>query len=193
MMVTSAFTAGFDRLDPIRIASAAVALWYCCDAYADLRRTWSWGAVGAGLAVFALWRALEPPGPGPGPGVLASGLGRLAPGWSAAWLAARVVGSVVVVPLAEELAFRGFLTRRLIRADFTAVPPGTFSWPSFLISSALFGVLHGRWLAGMLAGVAYALALYRRRELADAILAHATTNAAIAACVLIGGNWSLWA
>jgi outer membrane protein assembly factor BamB len=69
----------------------------------------------------------------------------------------------VVVPLAEELAFRGYLMRRLISTGFRERPPDRFTWASFLISSALFGTLHGRWLAGIL----YALALYRRRNLAD--------------------------
>ena len=101
-------------------------------------------------------------------------------------------GSVVVVPLAEELAFRSFLTRRLVAADFTEVLPGQFSWPSFLISSALFGALHGRWLAGTIAGMAYALVLYRRGELGDAISAHAITNALIAAYVLATGAYTLW-
>ena len=69
----------------------------------------------------------------------------------------RIVGSVVAVPLAEELAFRGYLTRRLIAADFQDVPLGRLTWLSFLVSSALFGALHGRWLAGILAGMIYAM------------------------------------
>ena len=108
------------------------------------------------------------------------------------WLAFRVVGSVITVPIAEELAFRGYLIRRLVASDFTTVRPGQFTWLSFVISSMLFGVLHGRWLAGTLAGMAYALALYRRGEIVDAIVAHATTNALIAGFVLATGNWSLW-
>jgi uncharacterized membrane protein (UPF0136 family) len=50
----------------------------------------------------------------------------------------------------------------------------------------------GRWLAGTVAGMFYAWALYRRGRVGDAIIAHATTNALIAADVLILGNWSLW-
>ena len=37
------------------------------------------------------------------------------------WLAARVLGSSIIVPIAEELAFRGYLLRRLIDSDFTLV------------------------------------------------------------------------
>src|SRR5262249_2033474 len=70
---------------------------------------------------------------------------------------------------------------------------GQFTWLSFLASSAAFGALHGRWLAGTLAGMLYALAVYRRGQLADAVLAHATTNALLAAYVLATGSWGLWA
>jgi len=108
------------------------------------------------------------------------------------WLLARVLGSVVVVPIAEELAFRGYLLRRLIAADFTAVSPKQFTVFSFLVSSVAFGLLHGRWLAGILAGMIYALAQYRRGELSDAVVAHAVTNGLLAAYVLLAGQWAFW-
>jgi membrane protease YdiL (CAAX protease family) len=52
------------------------------------------------------------------------------------------------------------------------------------MSSVLFGVLHGRWLAGTLAGIGYALAFRQRGQLVDAVVAHMTTNALIATYVL---------
>jgi CAAX prenyl protease-like protein len=119
-------------------------------------------------------------------------LASLPGGWAAGWLAFRVVGAVLTVPLAEELAFRGYLARRLMAADFQDVPLGRFSWSSFLLSSALFGALHGAWLAGTLVGMLYAAALARRGFLMDAILAHAATNGLLAAYVLVTRDWSLW-
>ncbi len=87
------------------------------------------------------------------------------------------------------MAFRGYLTRRLMRADFDQLPLGLFSWSSFVISSLLFGALHGGfWLAGTIAGMAFAIALYQRRALGDAVLAHATTNGLIAFYVLGDGS-----
>jgi CAAX prenyl protease-like protein len=95
------------------------------------------------------------------------------------------------VPIAEELAFRGYLLRRLVSPDFDKLGP-RFTWLSFLLSSFLFGALHGRWLAGTVAGMFYAWAMYRRGRVGDAIIAHATTNALIAADVLILGSWNHW-
>jgi CAAX prenyl protease-like protein len=98
-----------------------------------------------------------------------------------------------VVPIVEELAFRGFLPRRLSGADFEARPLGRFSWPAFLLSSLVFGALHGRlWIAGTVAGMAFALALYRRGALADAVQAHATTNGLLMVYAIATGQWSVW-
>src|SRR5688572_3137554 len=66
----------------------------------------------------------------------------------------RTLGSVVAIPIAEELAFRGFLQRRLIAADFEAVPQRSFTWPSLLGSAFAFGAAHQSLLAGTLAGLA---------------------------------------
>jgi CAAX prenyl protease-like protein len=168
------------------------ALWCWRRHYVGLRWAWSRTAAGIGVAVFALWLALEPPASPAADGCFAAALRGVPPAAAGLWLVFRVAGSVVTVPLAEELAFRGYLMRRLVAPDFEKVPPGRFTWVSFQVSSALFGLLHGRWLAGVLTGMLYALALYRRRNLADQVLAHALTNALLAAHVLSTGAWSLW-
>ena len=139
-----------------------------------------------GTAAFAVWVALEGVAIPKldSPVTVVDGPGMPEGTWMTAWLFFRVVGSVLTVPLAEELAFRGYLTRRLIKAEYWSLPVGIFTWSSFLLSSALFGMLHGRWIAGTLSGMIFAIALYRRHELTDAVVAHATTNALIALFVL---------
>ena len=104
----------------------------------------------------------------------------------------RILGSALIVPIAEELAFRGFLARRLIAAEFEEVPFGTFTWFSFLLSSLLFGAMHQSVLAGTAAGAVYAVATYQRGRLSDAVAAHSTTNLLIAVQVLFGNAWRLW-
>ena len=193
-MITGAFTVGFDVYYPLRVLAAAGTFYYfraptpgSGESPHGRRSRWVPGPSPSGWP----WnRSPRHDGANilgwPGAGPDAERLGQ------STWLAFRVVGTVITVPIAEELAFRGYLIRRLVAADFTTVSPGRFTWPSFLISSMLFGALHGRWLAGTLAGMAYALAYYRRGEIVDAIAAHATTNALIAGVVLATGSWSLW-
>ena len=141
--------------------------------------------------MFGLWLALERPSAAQGAEVEA-GLAQLSRGAACLWLAFRVLGSTITVPLAEELAFRGYLTRKLVSPAFETVRFGHFTWLSFVVSSVAFGLLHGRWLARTLAGMAYAVALYRRGQMGETVYAHMTTNALIAAYVLRFGRWSMW-
>jgi CAAX prenyl protease-like protein len=84
----------------------------------------------------------------------------------------------------------------LLSVDFESVSLKglrRFSWVGILISSAIFGALHGsRWLTGVVAGILYAIALLRRGRIGDAVAAHATTNALIAVDVLVFHHWQLW-
>src|SRR4029077_3024039 len=93
------------------------------------------------------------------------------------WLAVRIGGYTVTAPPVEKLAFRGYMARRLVRSGFADLPLGLFSWWSFVVSSLLFGALHGGlWLAGTIAGMTFALALYQRRAIGGAGVAHAPNN-----------------
>jgi CAAX prenyl protease-like protein len=192
-MITGAVADGaIDRLYALRVAVGLAVLWHFRGEYGSLRGPIGWQAAAAGLGVYAIWTALEPPAAG-GSTAMADALARMPAPWAVAWLAARSVGSVLVVPVAEELAFRGYLTRRLIAPDFRAVPEGRFSWKSFLASSLLFGLLHQeRWVAGTIAGMAYALVYYRRGRLVDAVAAHALTNLLITISALSTGELSRW-
>jgi exosortase E/protease (VPEID-CTERM system) len=194
VMITSAFTSGFDWLYPLRVVAVGAAVAYYTPHYARFEWRWSWSAAGFGIVAFVMWVVLEPTsGVGAVSSPIAAGLASLPAGWAMAWLVCRVAGSVLAAPLAEELAFRGYLIRRMRSVDFLAVPPTEFSWLPLLASSALFGALHpGRWVAGTLAGILYGLAFYRRGSVVDAVIAHSVTNGLIAVTVLGTGQWSLW-
>jgi CAAX prenyl protease-like protein len=110
-----------------------------------------------------------------------------------AWLSFRILAATVTVPIAEELAFRGFLTRRLAAVDFESVKFQSLSLVPLIVSSLAFGLMHGnRWLAGTVAGFVYALALRQRGRIGDAVVAHGLTNALLAVWVLVTGDWGLW-
>jgi hypothetical protein len=95
--------------------------------------------------------------------------------------------------IAEELAYRGSLMRRLQAADFEAVRSADIRWPAILISAVVFGLAHGAmWAAGIIAGCIFALVVRRTERLGEAVAAHATTNAGLAALVLLGNQWQLW-
>jgi len=191
-LVTGSFSAGLDWLYPVRIAAAGAVMWRYRRAYFNVRWSGSFGALAIGIAIFVVWVAMLPANLNPKDGWSAA-LRTVPSFWAASWLALRLFGYVVVAPLAEELAFRGYATRRLIREDIDSVPIGAFSWISFLLSSLAFGAFHGRlWLSGTVAGMAFAYAMYRWRSLGDAVLAHATTNGLIACYVFATGRWSVW-
>jgi exosortase E/protease (VPEID-CTERM system) len=193
-ILTQAFTSGFNYLYPLRVIAVAAVLWSLRRHYAPGREPISIVAVAIGVLTFLVWMALAP-----GYGledpekVAAMDPAQLGQPSALLWLLFRVAGYTITVPIAEELVFRGFLARRLIDDDVERVPVGTFTWLSFLASSLAFGLMHGAdWPRATLAGVAFALALYQRRRLSDAIVAHATINACLAGYVIATGSWTEW-
>jgi exosortase E/protease (VPEID-CTERM system) len=191
-MLTSGFSHGFDKLYPVRVVVAAGALWLYRARLREFSWNVSWGAIVLGTLTFVLWICLQPGSSQLSENAFAAGLKALSAPAAALWLAFRVAGAVITVPIAEELAFRGYLTRKLISSNFEELPEGKFTWLSFGISSILFGMVHGQWLAGTVAGMLFAIALYRRGQLSDAITAHATTNGLLSVFVLSTHQWSLW-
>lgn len=198
MMITTAMSAlGFDWLYPVRVAATLLVVAWYWPTYKQrgyLAWTFSWTPLLIGVAVFAMWMALEPLAgiASDATAQQAQALSIVTPTAAGIWLVARAIGSIVAVPIAEELAFRGYLMRQLVAEDFEQVPLGKFTWFSLITSSILFGLLHGRWLAGSLAGAMFAIALYRRGRMMDAIVAHATANALVTAYVLSTQNWAAW-
>lgn len=192
-MVSRAASDGFEWLYPLRLIAAVAVLWFFRSAYAEL--DWRFGSLSLllGSVVFAIWLALNLFSGSHTDNGIASGLALWPRSARIAWLACRTAAAVITVPVAEELAFRGFLIRRLMSGDFESLSPRQYTYLAVLLSSIAFGLLHGsHWLAGTLAGLIYAAAFLRRGRIGDAVVAHATTNTLLVAWVLWTGNWSLW-
>ena len=160
----------------------------------ELRPAWSWAGVLVGTIVFALWVGLDPWYP-----KLAENSGGWNPfavyGQSAlAWFFAgvRILGSALVIPFIEEPFFRSFLYRFLQKEQFEKVALREWSWTAFLAASAIFGLAHREWLAGILCGAAYQALVCRKGRLGDAILAHGATNLLLGLWVVREGAWQFW-
>jgi exosortase E/protease (VPEID-CTERM system) len=142
-----------------------------------------WRGLLGGVGVAAMWllvsRFLHRPSAVPGP------LGPLPPQGGGLHLVGWLVLGVLAVPLAQELAFRGYVLRRMRSAEFEAVLPATAGlWP-WLLSSVLSGVVQGpQWPAATLAGVLYGWVFMRSGRLGESFLAHTTANALLCVAVL---------
>jgi uncharacterized protein len=112
--------------------------------------------------------------------------------WWPAFILVRLFGLVLMVPVMEEIFWRSFLLRYLTRYDFRSLPVGTFSAFALWVMVAASAMAHPEWLAAVVASLAYAMWLKRSRSLFAAIVAHATTNAALGGFVLATGEWRYW-
>jgi CAAX prenyl protease-like protein len=102
----------------------------------------------------------------------------------------RLAGIALVVPITEELFWRGFLMRWLIKEDFESVPLGTYQAFSFWTTTAFFASVHGsEWPLGVIVGVIYGAWFVRTKSLGSIMLAHGTTNFLLALYCLVSGDW----
>lgn len=148
-----------------------------------------------GLAVFALWVGIEKlvPYPHIGSRVGFNPFSEIQ-GSAAqyAFVAVRLFGLAAVVPVMEELFWRSFLLRYLTHDDFASVPVDGFSWTAFGIVAVLFASAHPEWLPAVLTAAIYGLLLRRTASIYAAVVAHATTNAALGVYVLAAQDWVFW-
>ncbi len=108
-------------------------------------------------------------------------------------LSLRAARAVVIVPVAEELFWRGWVMRWLISPDFTRIPLGAFRWSAFLITALLFASEHGPyWDVGLVTGLILNAWMVRTKNLADLMVAHAAANACLSAYVIAAGKWEYW-
>lgn len=170
-------------------------IWATLPAVAELRWRITPAAVLTGVAVFAVWVGLDPFYPKLTTSGEAWNPHRVfGDGAPLAWffIAVRILGSTLVVPCLEEVFYRSFLYRSIARADFQAMPLGQFAWLPFLATSAAFGLAHREWLAGLLCAAAYQGLVCWRKNLGEALTAHAVTNLLLGLYVVTRGAWNFW-
>ncbi len=158
-------------------------------------------SIALGLAVCALWVAPD----------------LLIPGWRSHWLfqnsitgtiktsiapaeladplvvMLRIFRAAILVPIIEELFWRGWLPRWIVNNDWQKVPMGTYTTMAFVGTALLFASEHGPyWEVGLLCGLIYNWWMWRTKSLGDIVLVHAVTNAALSAYVLVTGKYEYW-
>jgi CAAX prenyl protease-like protein len=161
----------------------------------EMRWKFSWEAVFVGVAVFAAWVCFDGRYP-----MLAERSGSFNPTASYGavsalpifFIAVRILGSTLVVPPLEEVFYRSFIYRYLIKSDFLNISFRRLEWRAFLIAGAIFGIAHYEWLPGILCAFAYQGLVIRKNRLGDAIAAHAVTNFLLGIWVVLRDAYFFW-
>jgi uncharacterized protein len=185
---------------PIRCLAAAAVLLWLSRSVISLRPSHAFASAALGIAVFLIWI---------GPDILfhyrhfwlfenslfGHADSSAPPGLrtSLSFCIVRTLGCTLLVPIVEELFWRGWMMRWLIDARFTKVPLGAYTPMSFWIVAVIFASEHGPyWEVGLAAGVLYNWWMIRTKSLADCVLAHSVTNGLLSAYVLAANQWQYW-
>jgi CAAX prenyl protease-like protein len=108
-------------------------------------------------------------------------------------LVSRTARAALLVPVLEELFWRGWLPRWLQDTNFSRIPLGQYTPFAFWSTAVLFALEHGSyWEVGLLCGIIYNWWMRRTRSLGDLILVHAVTNLALSIYVIVTGRWTFW-
>lgn len=186
---------------PLRVVLMAVAIWFFSRSVLSFRLSQPLLSTAIGALVFVLWIAPDFLFPHyRSHWLFANSLTGGAPvpaggytGVSAVGLGFRAIRAILIVPVVEELFWRAWLMRWLIKPEFESLPLGTYAAQAFWITAALFALEHGSfWDVGLAAGVIYNWWMVRTRSLGDCILAHAVTNGILSGYVLYTGQWQYW-
>lgn len=111
-------------------------------------------------------------------------------GWFLLW---RTLRAAILAPVVEELFWRGWLMRWLVRPEFETVPLGTYTPVAFWATALLFASEHGPyWDVGLAAGIIYNWWMIRVRSIADCIWMHAVTNGLLSGYVILAKQWQYW-
>ena len=162
----------------------------------DFGKSGAWiAALAAGLAALGLWLVPQV-FPGAAPRMAGFDPTVFSGSPFLYWLtvAARFARLVIIVPLVEEIFWRGFLMRYLISEDFSKIPLGTFSRLSFFGVAGLFMLVHlmPDWPAAFLTGLIYNGLLVRTKSLGACVAAHATTNLGLGIYIMATRQWGFW-
>ncbi|MDO5612967.1 MAG: exosortase E/protease, VPEID-CTERM system [Paracoccus sp. (in: a-proteobacteria)] len=167
----------------VLLLAAAVALFWPFIRSLDWRISPLALAVGAAVGIGWVMVPVEPAEVAP--------YGALTGGALVLWYLFRGIGTVLLVPLVEELFFRDYLESRIRGSAPDQPAPLWRVLVAALITAALFAALHDRWVEALIAGLAFSWVTRRSGRISDAILAHAVANLIVFAVAAITGNLAI--
>lgn len=118
--------------------------------------------------------------------------GELSYGVACCFLAVRIFGIALLVPIAEEVFWRGFVLRWAIGEKWQELPIGTFQWQAFAVGTLGFTLVHPEWLAAAVYAILLNTLICWKKDLWLCIVAHAVSNFALVVYVLLTESWWLW-
>ena len=179
----------FNWCYPLTIAIVASVLWRlkAIDSLARWKITLP--SVAAGMIAFAVWIALVRPDLAASQ-AFANTLFSQSALVSSLWLLSRLIGSIVIVPIVEEMAFRGFLLPWITNRLESRLGLALARASALATTSIMFGLAHADMLAATAAGLIYGCIKLYRAKYTDAILAHGITNICLCLYALQNEYWS---
>lgn len=196
-MLSAIFAQAFSQspgvVYPLRVVAMAAALVFFWPML--MRLTWrpSGTAVLAGVAIGLMWIIVPYTVDDTSPAH-----GGLAGAILIGWLIARGIGTMLLVPIIEELFFRDYLERKVSGATSpilrrllasgdgqnSKIASNAGPMAAALITASLFALLHDRWIEAFVAGLVFSWVMAQRRHVTDAIAAHMAANAIVYAYAL---------
>jgi hypothetical protein len=114
----------------------------------------------------------------------------------------RFVGLTLLVPVAEELFWRGFLARWLLPSDansgrqfaqdWQSQDLGRFTPFSFAAVTVMFTLAHPEWLSAAVYCALLNLLLFWTHDLWNCVVAHGVSNLVLGFYILATESWQLW-
>jgi CAAX prenyl protease-like protein len=110
------------------------------------------------------------------------------------YVTAKIARACTIVPVVEEIFWRGFILRAFIHWDrFETVPWGRFAWKAMIGSSLLSIIQHpDNWVVSVGCWLLFNALFYWKKSLLCLMITHAVTNLAVYVYVVRAGDWRFW-
>jgi CAAX prenyl protease-like protein len=107
------------------------------------------------------------------------------------FLAIRLIGLALVVPVIEEFFLRGFLMRLVVHDQWHLVPFGTVNRLALAVGTAFPLLTHPEKAAALVWFSLVSWLMVRTRNIWDCVAAHAVTNGLLGAWVIYSNDWQM--